>query len=184
MERRSLPYGKKIRVKNFVILKYSKALKKSELKEVRNMQGIPADVQKHLQRGGLPYIKVSTLAENWSVEFVCGSTMYNYIDTRQMEPEFGDILTEDSVTALHNLFVMMLADCTVFGDEEYITAKGKLLQEYMARQKAKEETPEEKAADDKVLEDVKAEEEAKANIVDMAQHVKEQEEKGGDDGKG
>ena len=179
MERRSLPYGKKIRVKNFVILKYSKALKKSELKEVRNMQGIPADVQKHLQRGGLPYIKVSTLAENWSVEFVCGSTMYNYIDTRQTEPEWDDILTEDSVTALHNLFVMMLADCTVFGDEEYITAKGKLLQEYMARQKAKEETPEEKAADDKVLEELKNDEDAKANILSMVDDLKE---KGGSDG--
>lgn len=179
MERRSLPYGKKIRVKNFVILKYSKALKKSELKEVRNMQGIPADVQKHLQRGGLPYIKVSTLAENWSVEFVCGSTMYNYIDTRQTEPEWDDILTEDSVTALHNLFVMMLADCTIFGDEEYITAKGKLLQEYMARQKAKEETPEEKAADDKVLEELKNDEDAKANILSMVDDLKE---KGGSDG--
>lgn len=179
MERRSLPYGKKIRVKNFVILKYSKALKKSELKEVRNMQGIPADVQKHLQRGGLPYIKVSTLAENWSVEFVCGSTMYNYIDTRQTEPEWDDVLTEDSVTALHNLFVMMLADCTVFGDEEYITAKGKLLQEYMARQKAKEETPEEKAADDKVLEELKNDEDAKANILSMVDDLKE---KGGSDG--
>lgn len=179
MERRSLPYGKKIRVKNFVILKYSKALRKSELKEVRNMQGIPADVQKHLQRGGLPYIKVSTLAENWSVEFVCGSTMYNYIDTRQTEPEWDDILTEDSVTALHNLFVMMLADCTVFGDEEYITAKGKLLQEYMARQKAKEETPEEKAADDKVLEELKNDEDAKANILSMVDDLKE---KGGSDG--
>lgn len=179
MERRSLPYGKKIRVKNFVILKYSKALKKSELKEVRNMQGIPADVQKHLQRGGLPYIKVSTLAENWSVEFVCGSTMYNYIDTRQTEPEWDDILTEDSVTALHNLFVMMLADCTIFGDEEYITAKGKLLQEYMARQKAKEETSEEKAADDKVLEELKNDEDAKANILSMVDDLKE---KGGSDG--
>lgn len=179
MERRSLPYGKKIRVKNFVILKYSKALKKSELKEVRNMQGIPADVQKHLQRGGLPYIKVSTLAENWSVEFVCGSTMYNYIDTRQTDPEWDNILTEDSVTALHNLFVMMLADCTVFGDAEYITAKGKLLQEYMARQKAKEETPEEKAADDKVLEELKNDEDAKANILSMVDDLKE---KGGSDG--
>ena len=179
MERRSLPYGKKIRVKNFVILKYSKALRKSELKEVRNMQGIPADVQKHLQRGGLPYIKVSTLAENWSVEFVCGSTMYNYIDTRQTEPEWDDVMTEDSVTALHNLFVMMLADCTVFGDEEYITAKGKLLQEYMARQKAKEETPEEKAADDKVLEELKNDEDAKANILSMVEDLKE---KGGSDG--
>lgn len=179
MERRSLPYGKKIRVKNFVILKYSKALRKSELNEVRNMQGIPADVQKHLQRGGLPYIKVSTLAENWSVEFVCGSTMYNYIDTRQTEPERDDILTEDSVTALHNLFVMMLADCTILGDPEYTTAKGKLLQEYMARQKAKEETPEEKAADDKVLEELKNDEDAKANILSMVDDLKE---KGGTDG--
>ena len=59
----SLPFGKKLRVRNFVVLKYTKSLKPSELKQLRNQKGIPAEVQKHLQRGGLPYIKVETLEE-------------------------------------------------------------------------------------------------------------------------
>ena len=174
MERRSLPFGKKLLARNFVVLKYTKALKKSELREARNMQGIPAEVQKHLQRGGLPYIKVSTLAENWSVEFVCGSTMYNYIDTRQLS-ESKDRFDDDSIDALHNLFVLMLADCTILGDAEYLEAKGKLLKEYMERHKAADI---DKAADDKILDEMKSESEAK----DAISEIKDKIEKGLEDG--
>lgn len=173
-KRNSLPFGKKIRVRNFTVLKYTKSLKSSELKQLRHAQGIPPEVQKHLQRGGLPYIKVQTLSENWGVEFICGSTMYKYIDTRQMMTEDGheNELTEDSVNALHNLFVMMFADCTVFGDTEYFERKAKILQEYMNRTKAKEVKKED---DDKTLEELKIEEEAKANILDMAKEGGEHE---------
>lgn len=180
-KRNSLPFVKKIRVRNFTVLKYTKALKSNELKKLRHAQGIPAEVQKHLQRGGLPYIKVQTLAENWAVEFICGSTMYMYIDTRQMMTEEGheNELTEDSLNALHNLFVMMYADCTVFGDTEYLENKAKNLQDYMNRRKAAEETPEKKAEDDKTLEELKIDEEAKANIMEMANNL---EKKGCTDG--
>ena len=176
-KRNSLPFGKKIRVRNFTVLKYTKALKSSELRELRHAQGIPPEVQKHLQRGGLPYIKVQTLAENWSVEFVCGSVMYAYIDTRQMMTEEGHglELTEDSVNALHNLFVMMYADCTVFGDTEYLERKAKNLQDYMNRRKAAEVS---KADDDKILEELKIEEETKENILEMAKDLSK---KGGSD---
>lgn len=176
----SLPFGKKLRVRNFVVLKYTKSLKPSELKQLRNQKGIPAEVQKHLQRGGLPYIKVETLAGDWACEWICSSTMYRYIDTRKMmtEPGFENMLTDDSVNALHNLFVLMYADCTIMGDTEWLEAKAKALQDLMARKKISAETPESKAADDKVLEELKAEEETKANIIDMANKIEE----GGENG--
>ena len=172
-----LPFGKKIKVMNFFVLKYTKALKSGELKRLRNAEGIPADVQKHLQRGGLPYIKVMTLSENWSVEFICATTMYNFIDNRCVPNEEGQ-LSQEATSALHNLFALMYADTAVLGDTEYYEKKGKALNEFMARQQALKETPESKEADDKILEEVKADEEAKANIVEMAEHIKE----GGGDG--
>ena len=167
-----LPFGKKIKVMNFFVLKYTKALKGGELKRLRNAEGIPADVQKHLQRGGLPYIKVMTLSENWSVEFICSSTMYNFIDSRCQVNEQNE-LPNDTILALHNLFALMYADTAVLGDTEYYEIKGKALNEFMARQKASDETAESKAEDDKVLEEVKAGEEAKANIIDMSNQIKE-----------
>lgn len=173
-----LPFGKKVRVMNFFVFKYTKTLKKSELKKLRETEGIPVEAQKHLQRGGLPYIKVTTLSENWSVEFICCSTMYNFIDGRYVVNEQGELLPV-TVSALHNLFALMYADTAVLGDTEYFEAKGKALRDFMARKNtAKAETAEEKAEDDKVLEELKAEEEAKANIVEMAKEL----EKGGDDG--
>jgi hypothetical protein len=176
-----LPFGKKILAKNFIVLKYTKTLKPSELKELRNAKNIPAEVQKHLKRGGLPYIKVTTVSENWAVEFICGSTMYNFIDTRRLKEEPGheNELTEDSLHSLHSLFVLMYADCTILGDTEYLEAKGKVLQDYMTRQRAlseskkEAETAEEKASDDKVLEELKQQEETKAQIAEMARHIEE-----------
>jgi len=173
-----LPFGKKIRVMNFFVFKYTKTLKSGELKRLRNAQGIPAEVQKHLQRGGLPYIKVMTLSENWSVEFICATTMYNFIDNRCQMVEGQDVLTPETITALHNLFALMYSDTAVLGDTAYYEAKGKALNEFIARQNALKETPESKAADDQILEEVKADEEAKANIIEMANVA----QKGGLDG--
>ena len=170
-----LPFGKKLRVRNFVVLKYKKSLRPSELKELRNQKGIPSEVQRHLQRGGLPYIKVETLAGDWSAEFICASTMYNYIDTRRMmtEPGFENQLTQDSLDSLHNLFVLMYADCTILGDAEYLEAKALALKAYMERKMGggEPETAEAKAEDDKVTEELAADERAKATIVDMASEI-------------
>ena len=164
-----IPFGKKIKVMNFFVLKYTKALSSGELKRLRNAQGIPAEAQKHLQRGGLPYIKVMTLSENWSVEFVCCTAMYELVERF--------CVFEDSAAAtlagLHNLFVLMYSDTAIVGDTEYFEAKGKAMNEFMARQWAKKETPDSKAEDDAVLEELKKDEEAKAAIFEMANEVAE-----------
>lgn len=179
-----IPFGKKIRVSNFTILKYTKAMRASELKKMRDSQNIPASVQKHLKRGGLPYIKVSDISENWSVEFVAGMMMYNFIDSCNInEDGTMDPMHQKS---MHSLLVMMFADCTILGDAEYQKAKGDNIQAYVARQaaaKAKgEETAEEKAADDKILEEVQADEESKATLEKMAKEVQMKAQKGGKDG--
>lgn len=161
-----LPFGKKISVRNFVILKNTKTLKSGELKKLRNAQGIPADVQKHLQRGGIPYIKVSSVSGSWSVEFICGTVMYSFIDTRPiLESPAGTILTKESEKSLHNLFVMMFADCTVLGDKEYLDAKADALQAFMNRQQASNISDEE---DKKTLDELQSEAEAKDNLAELA----------------
>ena len=89
---------------------------------------------------------------------------------------------QTTVADFAHLFNIWFTDTTVKGDPQYMEDKGNALAALIARQKAKkEETPEEKAADDKITEEVKQEEEAKANIIDMANRVNE-EEKGGKDG--
>ena len=69
----------------------------------------------------------------------------------------------------------MLADCTILGDAEYLEAKGKLLKEYMERHKAADI---DKAADDKILDEMKSESEAK----DAISEIKDKIEKGLEDG--
>lgn len=176
-ERTFLPFGKKMRVMNFTLLKYGKSLRGDEVKALRKQQGIPEEVQKHLKRGVLPYIKVETLSGDWSCEWICSSTIYNYIDSRKFENKDGKfVLTEDTVKALHNLFVLMYADCTVFGDKEYQEAKARALEAYMERVgKMKPVTDEE---NQKELDALKAEEQAKENLAEMA---KEAAKEGGDD---
>lgn len=74
-----LEHGKKARVGNYEVLKYSKSLSKKELKQLREgaTDELPAAVKECLQRSSLSYIKVSTISGSWSVEFVVGTTMYD-----------------------------------------------------------------------------------------------------------
>lgn len=186
-----LPFGKKIQVGNYTVLKYTKTLTKNQLKQIRESKDIAPEVQKQLSRAGLPYIKVEAISQIWAIEFCCNTGVYLFIDRvlplallaeqEKRKPEF------ESIADFAHLFGMWMTDTCVQGDSIYYADKGNALKALIERQKAsanKEETPEEKAADDKVLDEVKKDEEAKATIVDMAQHVKEEQEKGGEDGKG
>lgn len=166
-ELQTIPFGTKLRVGNFTVLKYTKSLKKAELKALRNDAGIPEDTQKHLQRGGLPFIKVEAISGIWAIEFCIGTTVYKYIDEQ--------LCDQTMLTFLH-LFTTWFTDTATPGDEKYLEDKARAMADFMERIKARkagEETAEEKAEDDKILEEVKASEEAKANILDMAQRIKE-----------
>ena len=166
-ETKTIPFGTKLRVGNFFVLKYTKSLKKAELKALRNDAGIPKDVQKHLQRGGLPFIKIEAISGIWAIEFCVGTTVFKYIDEQ--------LCDQTMLTFLH-LFTTWFTDTATTGDEQYIEDKARAMADFMDRiraRKAEEETAEEKAEDDKILEEVKADEEAKATILDMAQKIKE-----------
>ena len=172
-ELQTIPFGKKLRVGNFSVLKYTKSLNKAELKELRNDAGIPQDIQKHLQRGGLPFIKIEAISGIWAIEYCVGTSVYKYIDEQ--------LCDQTMLTFLH-LFTTWFTDTATSGDEKYLEDKARAMAGFMERIKARkagEETAEEKSEDDKILEEVKADEEAKATILDMAQKIKE----GGQDDK-
>lgn len=178
-----LPFGKKIQIGNYTVLKYTKSLTKAQMKQLRDDKDIHPEVRKQLQRSGLPFIKVEALSQIWSVEFCCNTGVYLCLDRvlpqailaeqEGRKPEF------DSVADFAHLFGMWMTDTCVQGDSIYQADKANALKALMERQAAsrKAETKEEKAKDDAILDELKAEFEAKAQIVDMAKTI----EKGGKD---
>ena len=75
-----LPFGKKVMLGSFYVLKHSRSLSAKEAKALRKAEGLPSEIIKALDRRSLPYIKVSSVSESWSVEFVAGMCMYDAID--------------------------------------------------------------------------------------------------------
>lgn len=171
---KKLLFGKKYSVGNFWVLKYNRTLRKSEVAELRNMAGIPADMRKNLQRASLPYIKVSAVSGIWSVEFCCNNLMYRFIDevlAQAIEAdEHGLVLEHNSIADFAHMFNMFYTDTCVLGDSIYTADKANALKALMARQKAAAISDEE---DQKIIDDMKADEEAKAAIIDMAKHIEE-----------
>ncbi len=176
-----MDFGKKTKCGNFYILKYSKSLSKAELKKLRDASGIPADVQKHLQRGALPYIKVATVSDSWAVEFVYGTTMFNAIDELPVNN-----LNEVRGLAKQNaeaLFVTMYADTSTIGDEEYRKAKVKIMEEYLDRASkaaneaadaGKSEEELQKESEEAVQEVIDKERQAQT-ILEMGEEIKKEE---------
>lgn len=184
-----LEFGKKVACGNYYILKKSRSLSKAELKKLRRANGIPAEVQKHLQRGSLPYIKVSTISENWSVEFAIGMTMYAFIDATQvvMDDEGNRMVFGEDRNLMENIFVQMMTDTTLVGDKEYRLGKMKLRQEYLDREAkrmnevadaGKTEYELRKESDEAVQEVIDRDKHA-ATILEMGEHIAK-EEKGGE----
>lgn len=181
-----LEYGVRVQVGNFYFLKYSKSLTKKDLVILRKSMNIPDKVQKHLQRGSLPYIKVCTVSGSWSVEFVIGTTMYEALDALNivMDDEGTRQLFGVEAQNTHAIFVAMLADTTTVGDFEYQKAKQKLLTEYLDRasKKLNEKEDEGKTEEeireenDKAAQEVLDNETHKDTLKDMGKHIKEEEE--------
>lgn len=146
-----IPFGKKIRVGNFEILKLSKSLSKKEVKELRSSNDIPLDVQKHLSRGSLPYINVQTISGSWCISFVAGTTIFRLVDSCWSDK--NGALTEQGNAALGQLFTMWYSDTSILGDAEYLKDKGESLKRFMVRVKATEVNDKE---DNKNLDEVKS----------------------------
>ncbi len=170
-----LEFGKKVKVGNFYILKYSKALKKAEQKKLRTASGIPEDIQKHLDRMSLPYIKVATVTDSWSVEFVIGMSFYNALDKVNvvMDGEGNRQLYGVEAKNIEAMLVAMFADTSVVGDYEYQKGKQELLSAFLERvsKEAVDNTNEEESA--KALEEEAQKEEFKGNLLKVGDAVKE-----------
>lgn len=174
-------FGKRYRVGNFQVIKINKVLRRQEVAELRNQMGIPADERRKLQRAQLPFIKVEAVSGIWAVEFSCNTLMYRFLDMvlcRAIEAEEDGVeLEANTVDDFAHIFSMMFTDTTILGDPAYVADKGRALRALLDRQKAAEVSQED---DDRELDDMRSEEEARANIVDMASRL---EKEAGDEGK-
>ena len=166
-----MEFGKKYRVGNFYMIKVTKTLPKKELATIR--EWIPEELRKNLSRHGMPYIKVGTVTGSWGVEFGPLERMFSALDGASKE----ELADKETISMLSNLFSGMYVDTSMLGDKEYNTAKSEALQSLTKRlAKAKrEETEEEKAEDDSILEEMKRDAENAETILKMASRLEKEE---------
>lgn len=179
-ERPSLPYGKEIKIGNYKVLKFTKSLSKSQLKGLRADENVPAGLKKQLARAGIPYIKVEAISGIFALTFCFNTQVFRWLDycipVAFEAQEKGETLAKNSVADILYVFGMWMTDVCTTGDQKYYEDKANALKALIERQKSiagAVETPEEKAEDDKILEEVKADEEAKAKLVEMAKEVED-----------
>lgn len=130
-----MDFGKKVYCGNFVIVKKTRSLSKREMKKLRDEDGVPADVRKHLTRGSVPYMRVEAVGGSWAVEYGVGTSMFGALDA--LGVAYGDdgvlrVSGAEGANAAY-LFAVMYADATVVGDIEYQRAKVELLDAYLKR---------------------------------------------------
>lgn len=168
-----LEFGKKVKVGNFYILKYSKSLTKTEQKRLRTANNIPTDVQKHLDRMSLPYIKVSTVTNSWSVEFVVGMAFFDALNAVNvvMDGEGNRQLYGVEAKNVEAMLVSMLADTSVVGDFEYQKAKQEILTAYLDRASKEAVKNTDEKESEKALDEVAEHEELRSQVAEMCKGV-------------
>ena len=122
-----MDFGKKVRVGNFEVLKFTRAMQKKELAQSRKTLGIPEELWKHLTRAGVPFIKVSALGGLWGAEFSVCTIMYRFIE---------DGIDKERLQGLEQVFVMMYADMSIVGDLDYWKEKQEAMNRFIDRKKA------------------------------------------------
>ena len=177
-----LDFGRKVKTRHFYVLKTSKSLSKKEIATLR--KDIPADIQKHLQRGSLPYIKLSSISEVWAVEFSIGTSMYEALDncTPVLVGDHYELrgVEGDNVEAIAQL---MFTDTTLLGDEEYLAGKLKLRDEFISREaKRRNEAADAGKTDEQLrkeseeaIDEVMERDKHAATILEMGEQVKKEE---------
>lgn len=171
---KTMPFGKKLKCGNYLVQKYVKTLGKAELKMLRDEVGIPKDMRKHLQRGGLPFIKVEALSGIWSLSVCCTTSIFRMIDTFlpvALDDEDSEVANLVGKADFIHMFNMMFADTMMVGDADYYVAKANAFKAYVERQKAPVVSDED---EEKTLDDLKRDEDAKAVVVDMVNELKKE----------
>lgn len=174
-----LPFGKKVMIGGFYVLKHVKAIPTKQLKAMRKAQGIPEDVQKHLQRGVLPYITISTVTDSWRIEFVIGMTMYNAIDEIPLLADAAGNLYYygNGYQNLGNIINGWFAYTSTVGDTEYQATVIKAMQDYLKRMAEKNKAPLPKDENEKVLDEAEAQAKHKKVLLEMSDKIKEEDKK-------
>ena len=170
MENKGLELGKIYHAGNFVIKKFTRTLTSKQMQELRDNMNTPREVQKKLQRNGLPFIKASTVSGSWSVEWVFGMSLFQAIDEMPVN-ENGEF----HGTSLDNLTMIltcMFADTSVVGDMEYMAKKQELMHEYFKRAAKKgEPTEEEINESEEAADEVLRNEQHKETLLKMGKEV-------------
>ena len=176
----ALPFGKTIKTRHFTVLKFSKSLSKKEVASLR--EDIHAEIKKHLQRGSLPFIKIADIAGTWGIEYSIGTSMFQAFD--ELNPaQVGDHLelVGNEANGVEATVQLMFADTTLLGDDEYVTGKLKLRDEYIKREaerrnaaadagKTEERLREES---DEATQEVADRDKHADTILEMGEHIKE-----------
>lgn len=177
-----IPFGRMISVGNFYVIKRNKSLSKAQLAEIRKSKAYSEETKRQFKRVGLPFIKISTVSENWSMEIACNMDIFKFIDDMnvygvgnveaQNKLQIGSF-TEESKESLIGLFRMLYCDCTILGDSKYWEDKVSAINEYTQRMSSpkKEETAEEKEKDDKILREEEAKFNAQNNMKNTAKII-------------
>lgn len=172
MENKGLEFGKIYRAGNFTIKKFTRTLTSKQMQELRDNMNTPREVQKKLQRNGLPFIKASTVSGSWSVEWVFGMSLFQAIDEMPVN-ENGEFYG----TSLNNLTMIltcMFADTSVVGDMEYMSKKQELMHEYFERAANKGEMTEEEIKEsEEAADEVLRNEQHKETLLKMGKEVED-----------
>lgn len=170
MKNESLEFGKIYHAGNFIIKKFTRTLTSTQMQELRDKMNIPREVQKKLQRSGLPFIKASTVSGSWSIEWVFGMSLFDTINEMPVN-ENGEFFG----VGLNNLTMIltcMFADTSVVGDMEYMAKKQDLMHEYLKRAaKTGEPTEEEEKEFEEAADEVLRNEQHKETLLNLAKEA-------------
>lgn len=170
MENKGLEFGKIYRAGNFTIKKFTRTLTSKQVRQLRDENHLPREVQRELRRVGLPFIKASTVSGSWSVEWVFGMSFFEAIDEMPVNKN-GEFYG----TALDNLTMIltcMFADTSVVGDMEYMAKKQELMHEYFKRAAKKGELTEEEVKEcEEAADEVLRNEQHKETLLKMGKEV-------------
>ena len=172
MENKGLEFGKIYHAGNFIIKKFTRTLTKKQMLQLRDAMNIPRDIQKRLERNGLPFIKASTVSGSWSIEWAFGMSFFDAINEIPVN-ENGEFYgtTLDNLTMI---LTCMFADTSVVGDMEYMSKKQELMHEYFKRAAKKGEMTEEEIKEsEEAADEVLRNEQHKETLLKMGKEVED-----------
>lgn len=172
MENKGLEFGKIYRAGNFTIKKFTRTLTSKQVRQLRDENKLPREVQRELRRIGLPFIKASTVSGSWSIEWVFGMSLFDAINEMPVN-ENGEFFG----VGLDNLIMIltcMFADTSVVGDMEYMVKKQELMHEYFKRASKKGELTEEEVKEsEEAADEVLRNEQHKETLLKMGKEVED-----------